>query len=159
MKKEDFNKELLSELSRHYDTTQWTVFSLWVAVIGGFFLYTEEHFNEWYVGLGLSLTIIAMYLSASFRAVRRKVHEKMSKDYKELHQSLTMFKQWKLILVLYILLGVSWIRLLWLHYPSYKIVWLLLGSIVVSVLVLIWWLPDKKSKMTSHNKKNRGDRK
>src|SRR5215211_9024308 len=95
MEKES-EQDQLSELSRHYDTLFWTVTSLWAAAIGGLLIYCLDHFDARLAVLGIILTDIAMYFAASFRALRRRIHDRMSSELRELHIGHFPIRQWHL---------------------------------------------------------------
>ena len=130
-----------SELSRHYDTTHWVVTSLWSAAIGGLLLYTNEKFDVGFAVLGLGMTVCAMFFSASFRHVRRRVHDRMNQRDRELHTSAPAFRQWNVIAVLFVVLAAYWIRLLIIHRVEFLWVWLLLGLTAVVIILCLWKFP------------------
>ena len=139
----DLNNSDLSELSRHYDSMLWTVTSLWAAAIGGLLVYCTQHFDRWLALLGLILTVCAMFFAASFRRLRRRVHDRMSEmKYRNraLFESDRLFRQWNVFLVLFLILTVSWVRLFVLECGRLSELWIIVGVIATAFIALFWYL-------------------
>jgi len=135
----DLNNSDLSELSQHYDSMLWTVTSLWAAAIGGLLVYCTQHFDRWLALLGLFLTVCAMFFAASFRRLRRRVHDRMSHRNRALFESACLFRQWNVFLVLFLILTVSWVRLFVLECGRRSELWIVVGVPATICIALSWY--------------------
>jgi L-asparagine transporter-like permease len=138
---QSFNQVALSELSRHYDTMLWTVTSLWAGSVGGLFLYVRDknNFDPWIAAFGLVLTVGGMYFAYSFRASRRRVHERMTREVQDLHISKLPFSQWGAFLCLFIGLLALWTLLL----VEKSLLWFLL--LLPAAIAILWlWLSERE---------------
>jgi hypothetical protein len=72
------NIEHLQEWSRHFDSILWTMSGIVFGILGGLGVFSIKYFNVWICLGGLIITTMASYLIASFRAVRRQIHNRMN---------------------------------------------------------------------------------
>jgi hypothetical protein len=127
---------LLSELSRHYDSTLWNVTSIWVAALGGLLVYCIENFDTWLTVLGLLFTVCPMFFATSFRELRQRVHRQLPRELAELHVSRARIRQWDVFCLIFLVLAVSWARLLLIN--SWELRWSWVALTLIAVLVICW---------------------
>lgn len=117
------------EWSWHYDNLQWIVTTILTAAIGGLFVYlhSTDEFTLFLALLGIVLTLASVFIAASFRALRRQIHESMSDEEQVLVRSRIMFKQWPAHLGVHLFLLGGWIYLLIENEPEWKETWISVG--------------------------------
>jgi len=139
------NQTELGELSRHYDSMLWTVTSLWAAAVGGLLLYSGEHFDAWVALFGLGLTVSAMYFAYSFRLLRRRVHNAMAPELRQLFLHGPGLRQWDVFTLVFLGLVILWGRLLIQNSRRWWPVWLLAAVLAAAVVGAMWgrerWAP------------------
>lgn len=142
MAEDNTPQDRLSELSQHYDSMLWTVTSLWSVAIGGLLVYLNTNFDPWLAVFGIGLTVCAMEFAASFRRLRRRVHDQMSDDFRRLCISHDHFRQWHVFLIVFCSLLVLWTRLLIVKRPDWLCVWISIGVVAFGLTCWRWWLGD-----------------
>lgn len=134
------NIEHLQEWSRHFDSILWTMSGIVFGILGGLGVYSIDHFNVWVCLAGLIITSIASYLIASFRAVRRQIHDRMknmNSEIVELIRTPKGFKQWPVVILFITLITILWITLLIIKIPYYLWLWCILG--LLNFLLSVYW--------------------
>jgi hypothetical protein len=129
---------LLSELSRHYDSTLWHVTSIWAAAIGGLLVFCIQDFDPWLATLGLFFTAFPMFFAKRFRELRYRVHRRLLPELAALHVSGAKVRQWDAFGLIFLLLALSWTRLLISKSGKLSILWIVLTLIVVLMIYSQW---------------------
>ena len=106
------------EWSRHFDTLLWQVTTILAASIGGLFIYCNQYFDLWVSIIGLLLTIVPVYLAASFRELRGRLSDQLDPKIQEaIHQGRKLF-QWEMYCLVFICFEILWVRLLLTKAPE-----------------------------------------
>ncbi|MEK6726679.1 MAG: hypothetical protein AABY54_09060 [Deltaproteobacteria bacterium] len=143
-KKDVPSLEVLSELCRHYDTTLWSVTSLWAAAIGGLLVYNTEHFDMWLSIFGMGMTVCAFFFAASFRKVNAQVQEKMPEGMRLLFRSPPGFRQWNGFLLMFLSLDVLWVMVLTKNMHELICIWAIFGAIAGGAILCYWYAAKGK---------------
>jgi len=124
---------------RHYDTLLWTVTTIMATAIGALLVYVSSNFDPCLAIFGFILTILAVYFAASFRELRHKVEEHYDKECPEIAEVLRTrrFPQWWAYLLIFIMLGVLWIKLLIKKYPDLLCIWIVIGVIGIALMTYL----------------------
>ncbi len=132
----------LHEWSRHFDSLLWTMSGIFLAAIGVLAVYSLDHFNLWVCLGGLILTGTTAYMIASFRALRRRIHEHMDPVSVQFLRGPRGLKQWPAVLVILGLFVVLWISLLIDKVPSMAWLWIGLGVLCLGLSYYWLWRAD-----------------
>lgn len=138
--------EVLSELCRHYDTTLWSVTSLWAAAIGGLLVYNTDHFDMLLSIFGMGMTVCAFFFAASFRKVNAQVQEKMPEEIRSLFRSPPWFRQWNGFLLMFLSLDALWVMVLIKNMHELTCIWALLGAIAGGIILCYWYAAKGKGR-------------
>jgi hypothetical protein len=127
------------EWSRHYDQLLWVVTSLLIganaaliAIGCGVDKFTIQ------VGIfGIALSMITVVFAASFRAIRRRLRERLELEHPGRYDWLILggegwLRQWRLFVLLFAGIQGLWISLFWTKFPQQTCIWYVtsLGSAI-----------------------------
>jgi len=111
IKGSEMEEERKLEWSRHYDSIQWTVTAILVVAVGGLLVYCwdERNYDKWLALFGMVLTLASSLFAASFRALRRKLHDELPKPTLYYLRSHRMFRQWPVHCLIHMFLLFLWL--------------------------------------------------
>lgn len=153
--------EQAHELSRHYDSTLWTVTTLFITGNIGIltFAYSSDKFECKLSVLGVFLTLVSFFFAASFRALRSKLTKyfkdhNASEDIKYLTSGY-LFKQWPIYFFIHLILLSFWFEKM----DNKGLVWYI--GLIISVIILIFYYfaADRKESLISYPEINSDEKK
>jgi len=96
-----------------------------------------EKLDPWLCVAGILLTVATVFFAASFRSLRRRVHEDFSKEELEFVRPTPLFRQWWVHVSIFIGILVLWLRLLDRQYQDASPWWILLGAVLAALMVYL----------------------
>lgn len=129
----------LQEWSRHFDILLWTMTAFVAAGVIGLLVYSTEHPDLYLCLGGIFVTTIGVYLTASFRGLRRKVHVHLDDEIIKVIRP-SKLRQWPILLLSVAVMLAAWIGLLCQIEPDQAIIWILIGALafVLDVYWVVW---------------------
>jgi len=113
----------LHRWSRHWDLLLWTVAGILLAassaLLVGYFSAPSKVLGF----VGSALLLLSIFLGAGFRAMRARVHRRMSREERDLLRAPLPHAQWPVQIVAHISLFAAWLYLLLKHYPEQQVLW------------------------------------
>ncbi len=129
----------LQEWSRHFDILLWTMTALVAAGAAGLLVYSNENPDPYLCLGGIFVTNVGVYLTASFRGLRRKVHIHLDDEIIKVIRP-SKLRQWPILLLAVAVLLAAWVGLLCKIEPNRALIWVLIGvlAFVLDVYWIIW---------------------
>jgi len=141
--------------SRHYDSTLWTVTSIFIVANSALwtYAYDKDKFDPKLSIIGIFLTLISFFFAASFRALRRKLNNYLEKigiksEIQYLRSSHNIFKQWPVYLFIHFIFLGFWFEKI----GDKTLVWWIFLLLSIFVLFFYYWAADS-IKLFDENKK------
>lgn len=128
------NSNEIETWGRHFDTLVWTVTTIMGAGIGGLLVYSKDNFDTFLALVGFILTVIAVYFASSFRDLKHRCEKYYSKEIKEVLSNWKL-SQWGVYILIFILLGLLWIKLLIEKKPELRCLWIIVGTIGIGSMI------------------------
>jgi hypothetical protein len=146
--------------SRHYDSTLWTVTSIFIAANSGLlaYAYTNKQLDWKLSIIGVFLTWISFFFAASFRSLRRKLNDYLDdndrkKDIPYLRSQSAVFRQWPIYLLVHSVFLVFWFDIL--AKKKMILLWWVLLALSIIILIFFYCASDKiKISVKTNNKNN-----
>lgn len=123
----------LHKWSRHWDLLLWTVTGILLAASAGLLVGYFTAPSKVLGIVGSALLLMSIFLGASFRAQRARVHRRMTSEERELLRSPFPYVQWHVQVVGHICLFAAWLYLLLKHFPELQFYWVL-----YAVVAAVW---------------------
>lgn len=135
----EWEREQALEFTRHYDNLLWVVTSLLTTANAALMALAGERLSIQVGALGIALSILTVFFAASFRLLRRQVHDRLDED--SIGRVAWLYggapgwiRQWPVYVVFFGGVAALWISLLFQHFPQYRCIWWI--TIVVSAVLL-----------------------
>lgn len=144
--------------SRHYDSTLWTVTSIFIVANSALLTYTysQPSFDKKLSIIGVILTLISFFFAASFRSLRRKLNDYLDsigkkEEIQYLRSPLPLFKQWPIYLFIHFIFLGFWFEKIGDRTP----VWWICLILSIFVLITYYVAADNCKLKDDESKKNR----
>jgi hypothetical protein len=132
------NEDQLHEWSRHYDNIQWVVTGVLSAAVGGLLVTVYASFLRELCILGLVICVIAVFFSASFRALRRRIHLALPESHRPFLRSRPLLRQWPVNVGVFVIASAMFSWKLYAHAKSHGLVWLVIWIAAVAAMLLFY---------------------
>jgi len=146
MTAQEWDSQVL-EWSRHYDVIQWTITGISFASTGALFgfCWATEGIPYYVFLFGMALPVLGHIYAASFRNLRRKVHERLNdRRYLELIRANPGYHTWGLAAALHTMLFSGWLALTYDRFPLLRCLLALLASVGYGILLLYFVFADQQ---------------
>lgn len=151
------NKPELSELdrtqafefSRHYDNLLWIVTSLLTTANAALMAIAADKVSIQVGVFGIALSVLTVFFAASFRMLRRRVHDRLetsgATDSRWLYSGLAGFgAQWLIYVLFFAGISALWTSLLLSQFPTWCGIWWALLSVSFVLLIGLYLLGRRR---------------